>query len=126
MMNYYGMPGCTLLHEARDKREWPDRYRWNDRNLALLFEQVGLIPEQRERIRAWPQRKSLRAAPQGRGRDRYAVIRDVSMSFGGSHQGLDAMWFWTTSLDEAMDEATAFNEEYGLAVCVAKLVGQIS
>lgn len=126
VMNYYCMPGCTLLHEACDEREWPDRYRWNERNPALLFEQVGLIAEQRDRIREWPQRKSLRSASLVRGRDRYAVIRDVAMSLGGKHQGLDGMWFWTTSLDEAMDEAAAFNEEYGLAMCVAKRVASMS
>lgn len=126
VMTYYGMPGCTLLHEAQSEREWPDRYRWSERNPTLLFEQVGLIPEQRERISEWPQRRSERPASMMRGQDCYAVIRDVAMSLGGKHQGLDAMWFWTTSIDEAMDEAAVFNEAYGLAVCVAKRVAQIS
>lgn len=126
VMNYYGMPGCTHLHEARGEREWPDSYRYSERNPALLFKQVGLIPEQRDRICEWPQRKSERAASMMRGQDAYAVIRDVSMSLAGSHRGGDAMWFWTTSVDEAMGEAAAFNEAYGLAVCVAKRVASIS
>lgn len=116
--------GCSYLHVPSPSGAWGRSFS-RDRMVAHLFEQVELIPENRDCVRLWPERASHRS-PTGTNRDQsYAVLIDAAMSLRPMANTKNSFWFWTWDLSDAIEEAELFHEQYGLAVCVARLVSNL-